>query len=82
MGLCTHVLTRINLNDNQILINVQNTTNEISNVVTSSTTPRNSAHRSNASESNVSGSIEVLDTVATNQTVTKKSVVEMRGLRA
>ena len=62
---CSHVFARMNLDDNKHLINMQNTDNEISNMVAS-----NTSHENNASGNNTSGNNTVGDTAFTKMRTT------------
>ena len=77
---CSHMFALINLDDNQNLIIIPTTANENTNGVTENTTTGD-----NAPGNNTSGNNPEVNTVANagvrNATVTKKSVVEMHGLR-
>ena len=66
----SHMFTRTNLVVNQHLIKATNTTNENSNMVASSTTPKNSAPRSNYRVRPVVG--EAVD----SETATKKTLLK------
>ena len=77
---CSHVFALINLDDNQNLISMPPTTNENTNGVIDDTITGDNESGNNTSENNPEVNT-VTNTGVRNATITKKSVVEMCGLR-
>ena len=87
----SHVFTRMNLDNNQCLLNMLNTTNENSNVVAVNTNQGNNAFGNHTSGNNIVGSqrLQIMRTPniaaggisSTDAITTKKIIFEMCGLR-